>query len=114
MVLYYFGGFILKDYQEQEYKLLSEKTGIPVDEIPNAFSAYQILFPLEAGWMMDLPKSNISCLRMFSVPFMGIGANVRRVSYTGAGSYKDLALTGLHTADDLIKWNNLTVELLSE
>lgn len=112
--LYYFGGFILKDYQEQEYKLLSEKTGIPVDEIPNAFSAYQILFPLEVGWMMDLPKSNISCLRMFSVPFMGIGANVRRVSYTETGSYKDLKLTGLHTTNDLIKWNNLIVELLSE
>lgn len=112
--LYYFGGFILKDYQEQEYNLLSEKTGIPVDEIPNAFSAYQILFPLEVGWMMDLPKSNISCLRMFSVPFMGIGANVRRVNYTEAGLYKDLKLTGLHTTNDLIKWNNLIVELLSQ
>lgn len=112
--LYYFGGFILKDYQEQEYKLLSEKTGIPVNEIPNAFRAYQILFPLEVGWMKDLPNSNISCLRMFSVPFMGIGANVRRISYTESGSYKDLKLTGLHTTNDLIKWNNLIVELLSQ
>jgi len=113
--LYYFGGFILKDYEEQEYKLLSEKTGIPVDEIPNAFSAYQILFPVESGWLMDLPNSNISCLRMFSVPFMGIGANVRRIMYTTEeGKFDELKTTGLHTLNDLKKWNNLVVELLGQ
>jgi len=30
------GGFILLDYESQEYDILSDKSGIPVDEIPNA------------------------------------------------------------------------------
>jgi len=110
--LYYFGGFILLDYESQEYELLSEKTGIPVDEIPKAFDAYQILFPLEDGWFKTVSNSNIRFLKMFSVPFMGIGANVRRLMYTETGKFDDLKVTGLHTFNDLIKWNNLVVELL--
>ena len=49
---------------------------------------------------------------MFSVPFMGIGANYRRLLYTGSGEFEDLKLTGMHTLDDVIKWNNLTVKVL--
>lgn len=112
--LYYFGGFILKDYQEEEYKLISIKTGIPVEEIPNAFSAYQLLFPLESGWFKDVPNSNISCLQMFSVPFMGVGANVRRIMYTEKSTFDEIKHTGLHTLNDLKKWNNLLIDLLSQ
>lgn len=111
--LYYFGGFILMDYEEQEYKLLSEKTGIPVSEIPNAFSAYQTLFPLEGDWFKSVPNSNIRFLRMFSVPFMGVGANVRRIMYTKSMDFKELKLTGEHTLNDLLKWNRLCVQVLS-
>ena len=113
--MWLFGGFILKDYEEKEYEILSQKTGIPVEEIPNALEAYQILFPRDDSWFMDLsPNSNIKIMKMFSVPFMGIGANYRRLLYTESGKLEDLHLTGMHTLDDLIKWNNLAVEVLKK
>lgn len=110
--MWIFGGFILKDYEEKEYEVLSQRTGIPIEEIPNALEAYQILFPREDGWFMDLPRSNMRMLKMFSVPFMGVGGNYRGLLYTESGEFKDLKLTGMHTSDDLNKWNDLTVEVL--
>ena len=111
--MWIFGGFILKDYEEREYKILSQKTGIPVGEIPNALESYQILFPLDDGWFMDLsPNLNIKMMKMFPVPFMGVGTRYRRLLYTKSGKFEDLELTGMHTLTDLIKWNNLTVEVL--
>ena len=111
--MWVFGGFILKDYEKKEYELLARKTGIPEAEIPNALNSYQILLPRDDGWFIDLsPHSNIKMLRMFPVPFMGIGANYRRVLYTKSGEFEELELTGEHTLDDLIKWNRLAVEVL--
>ena len=112
-LMWIFGGFILKDYEEKEYEILSQKTGIPIDEISTALESYQILFPRDDGWFMDLsPASNIKMMKMFPVPFMGVGANYRRLLYTKSGKFEDLKLTGMHTLNDLIKWSNLTVEVL--
>ena len=111
--MWIFGGFILKDYKEKEYEILSKKTGIPIEEIPNALESYQLLFPTNDGWFMDLPSdSNIKIMKMFPVPFMGVGANYRRLLYTESRKFKDLELTGMHTLNDLSKWNDLTVEVL--
>lgn len=111
--MWIFGGFILKDYKEEEYKNLSQKTGIPPEEIPNALESYQILFHRDDGWLIDLsPNSNIILMKMFPVPFMGIGANYRRDIYTESKKFEDLKLSGNHTFDDLVKWNNLTVKVL--
>jgi len=44
-----FGGFVLLDVEKDELELLSAKTGIPVEEIPNAFAAYDKLFPISGG-----------------------------------------------------------------
>ena len=111
--MWIFGGFILKDYEEKEYEILSQKTGIPVGEIPNALESYQTLFPLNDGWFKDLsPNSNIKVMKMFPVPFMGVGTRYRRLLYTESGKFEDLELTGTHTLNDLIKWNNLTVKVL--
>lgn len=75
---------------------------------------YQILFPRDDGWFMDLsPNSNIEVMKMFSVPFMEVGANYRRLLYTESEKFEDLKLTGVHTLNDLIKWNNLTVKVLN-
>jgi len=112
--IWIFGGFILKDYEESEYQILSQKTGIPIDEIAHAFESYQLLFPVDGGWFMDLAKSNIRVMKMFPVPFMGVGANYRRLHYTKSHKFKDLELTGLHTRNDLIRWNNLTIQVLKE
>jgi len=111
--MWLFGGIILNDYKDDEYDLLSLKTGIPKEEINNALEAYQILFPNDGGWFMDLsPNINIKMMKMFPVPFMGVGANYRRMRYASSGKYENLKLTGQHTYNNIIKWNNLAVEVL--
>jgi len=71
-----------KPTEEKEYEILSQKTGIPIKEIPNALESYQILFPRDDRWFMDLPSSNIKLMKMFPVPFIDIGANYGRLIYT--------------------------------
>ena len=111
--LWYFGGFVLTDIQEKEYELFSRCTGIPVDEIGNALAAYEKLFPMTNGWFVELgDNSKLRVIKMMSVPFMGIGANVRRLAYTSTGVFKDIGTGGKYTISDLIKYNNAAVHLL--
>ena len=113
--LWLFGGFILNDYKEKEYEMLSKITGIPISEIPNAFNAYDALFPIPDGWFQELtPNSNIRVIKMFSIPFMGIGANLRLFKYTKNNKYDELSVSGKFTLRDLKKWNNLTYKILAK
>lgn len=109
-----FGGFILLDFEKEEYQLLSEKTGIPNDEIPKAFEAFNKLFPHTGGWFYNSPYSQIKSHRLFPVSLAGIGANYRRILYTEDKSFPSLRpkLTGEMTYKDLIKWNNLAYKIL--
>ncbi len=113
--LWVFGGFILLDYKDKEYELLSKKSQIPLDEIENAFKAYDLLFPTNGGWLQNLsPKTNIRAMKLFPVPFKGVGANYRRVLHIDGSDNEigKLQVTGQWTLSDLIKWNNLAVEVL--
>jgi hypothetical protein len=114
--LYIFGGFIMLDFKDKEYQLLADKTGIDESEIDNALSAMDILFPTKGGWLRQNKKSNILEAIFFPMPFRGLGANYRRLMYTGTedkhGQYDDLGISNIFTYNDLIKWNNLTVEIL--
>lgn len=115
--MWLFGGFILKDYEEEEYEILSHKTGIPVQEIPNALESYGILFPLDGGWFWDMsPNSNIVMMKMFPVPFMGVGANYRRAMHTKnpQKAVSEIQVTGKWTSNDLVKWNNLVYTVLKD
>lgn len=111
--IWFFGGFILSDRIEDEYKLFSLKTGIPPNEIPNALNAYQKLFPISGGWFTP-PSGNsrISKIKMMCSPFQGIGANVRRHYYTDDDSFNSLNLAGWYTNSDLLSWNNLAAGIL--
>lgn len=112
--LWVFGGFILTDRVEKEYELLSSKTGLPINEIENALSIYDELFPTEGGWFRSLgPNSSILLLKNFSVPFMGIGAFYRRCIYSTEQNLEDLGLGGAYTIMDLAKWNNMAYAILS-
>lgn len=111
--LWLFGGFILEDYKQQEYELLSAKTGIPIEYIDQALEAYELLFPREDGWFLTSRYAKIKFLKIFPTPFMGIGANYRRFKY-GEGEWDNLKLSGRHTKSDLFKWNNVVVELLAK
>lgn len=115
--IYVFGGFIMLDYEEREYELLAEKTGIPIDEIPKAFAAYERLFPLPTGsWFYQVGNSNLRMMKLFPTSFSGNGANYRRVMYAPNQTFEELKpnLTKEHTYNNLIKWNNLLVEILDK
>lgn len=114
--LYVFGGFIMLDFKDKEYTLLAEKTGIEKNEVENALSAMDILFPTNGSWLRHNTKTNILESIFFPMPFRGLGANYRRQMYTGTeenyGEYEDLKLKNVFAYNDLIKWNNMTVEIL--
>lgn len=111
---YVFGGFILTDIEEKEFELLSKKTGVPVEEIPNAFDAFNKLFPRNGGWFFKFTKSSIRCHSLFPISFCGLGANYRRLVYTDDKDYNNLykLLSNDKTPFDLSKWNNLAYEIL--
>lgn len=116
--IYLFGGFILNDKKAKEYELLSLMTKIPIEHIPNAFNAFDKLFPLGQGksWMIQQPCTQITVMQFFPLPLSGIGANYRRIIYKkdGDDSYDNLSkqLTSGHSIDDIIKWNNLAYHFL--
>ena len=104
----------MEDYKDSDYKLLSLKSGIPAGEIDNALAAYGKLFPFNGGWFKEgNSNSNITILKMMCVPFMGIGVNMRIRNYSTSKDLSDLKLTGNHTHNDLVAWNNMTVSILS-
>lgn len=116
---YVMGGFILTDLKDKEFKYISSNTGIPVQEIPNAFRCYNKLFPKADSWMFKIAKSNIRWHRFFPIPFCGIGANHRRFIHFSDLEEKDQTydkleklLGGDKTMADLTKWNNLVYTIL--
>lgn len=118
--IYVFGGFILEEKRNEEYEMLSELTKIPIDEIPNALMAFDILFPLETNnsWFL-LTNSNIKLLKFIPPQLCGVGANFRRIIYRQDDknvTYDDLKqqcnFGSSHTLQDLIKYNNLLIEYL--
>lgn len=111
---YVMGGFILTRFEQNEYEYLSTHTGVPVDQIPNAFDAFNKLFPTKDGWMFNIPKSEVVWHKFFPLPFSGIGSNHRRIIYTGGNTYADLnkMLVDMYTCKDLAKWNQIAYKVL--
>lgn len=111
--IYVFGGFILTCKKDEEYAILSKLTDIPVDEIDNALSAFDILFPLDdKSWLFDKPYTHIKILQLMPLVFSGLGAHFRRIVYSDDIEkclYEDLGkkLPDDFTLNDLIKFNNL-------
>ncbi len=110
-----YGGFILLDKKDEEYAHMATRTGIPVDEIPRALAAYDALFPTSETWFTDTsPNARILKLKMFPVPFMGLGAFYRRRMYCGEDGLGKLAVTGRYTVSDLARWNSAAVSVLNK
>lgn len=108
--LWFFGGFILLDRKDDEYRLLSEKTGVSVDNIPAALEVYNALFPSARGWFVK--SNNLMVLKCFSVPFCGLGANYRKMVYANGSSYDTLRLPSDYAIATLKKWHNLAYTVL--
>jgi hypothetical protein len=115
---YVLGGFILLDIKDEEYNLISKNTGIPIEEIPNAFDAYNKLFPLDGGWLFNIPYTKISMHWFFPIAYSGVGANYRRMIYAeeDKDGYEELSkvLSKDNTMKDITKWNNLGYKILNQ
>lgn len=109
--LWFFGGFIWLEREKEEFTLLAEKSGIPVEEIPNALTAYETLFPREGGWFHRI--ESINYLLLVPPPFMGIGANYRRLVYSEKQNFDGLKMAGAYAKNNLLRFNNMVVELLN-
>lgn len=111
--VYLFGGFILEDMKENEYKHLSSLTGIPVEYIDNALNSFNILFKTEGDWFFNM--DGIRCMKLFPSPFSGIGANFRHQLYVEKkeSTIEDLQkIISQKVYDRLVSWNNLAVAFL--
>lgn len=112
--IFLFGGFILEDQKDKEYELLSEITGVQQDEIDNALSAFDLLFPLDGGWMLPPKNNSIRILRFIPAPFCGIGVNLRKEIYCTNKKLDELKgiFTVGYTYSDMIRYNNLAYSYL--
>lgn len=111
--LWGFGGFILADRADEEFRLLSAQTGIPEAEISHGLAAFDDLFPLSEGsWIKQLGNTSIRIAKMVPMPFRGIGA-LQRLRRYGARTFEDLGYTD-YTARDLLRWHQSTVALLRQ
>ena len=99
-----FGGFYLRDRQEDEFKWLEKHSGVPVDEIPNALKAFDIAFPLPRGdsWLIDSYESQCRLVRMVPSALQGMGVYHRKLHY-GLESISDFEYD-YYTHKDLGKW----------
>lgn len=111
--LWGWGGFILKDHEDEEFGELSAQTGLPVDCIPAALEAFNKLFPTPDGWLREPSSASYRLVMMVPWPFCGIGA-FQRFLRKKPETYSKLGLSGTFTARDLAKWHNSAVQLLEQ
>jgi hypothetical protein len=108
--LWNWGGFLLKDRLDEEYAQLEKETGVPVDEIPVALTAFDEVFPIPNGWFRDPPDDVRRVLILMPPAMRGIGA-YRRLQRKGVEQYRELAC-GESTAGRMAGDHNATVRLL--
>lgn len=80
--LWAWGGFLLTDREKEELSLLSEHTGVPVDEMPTALDAFDKFFPSPGGWFADVRNTNLRIVKMVPCYFQGLGAYLRLKRYS--------------------------------
>ncbi len=90
--LWGWGGFILMDRKEDEYAALSLETGVPVEEIDIALSAFDQLFSNASPWFKSPAGDTRNFLKLMPAPMLGIGSFGRLQRY-GKSEYRDLGFT---------------------
>ncbi|ANE40849.1 hypothetical protein JM64_01620 [Fervidobacterium ngatamarikiense] len=120
--LWAFGGFILKERENDEYKILSDKTGLPVEEVKNAMEVYNKLFPIRGGkkWLVDLSdrdgyeqKIELKQVILFPCVLRGLGVLYRTYLYGEPGNVESIAISDPHTLDYLRKSYRLAETILA-
>jgi hypothetical protein len=107
------GGFYLEDRKETEFRWLSERTGIPYDEIPAALKVFDVLFPRPGGesWIVRPGPTQCNVVMMVPTPFKGLGAYERIRIHGLMRSYEELGYTD-YTSRDLGTWTLSAIHFL--
>jgi hypothetical protein len=111
-LMWSWGGFILADREKQEFELLARETGILVEEIPTALTAFDKLFPVPGGWFRQPKYDQRRVLMQMPAVLRGMGA-VRRLAMYAVDRYDKLGYkdsTASHMAQD----HNAGARLLNE
>ena len=87
--LWSWGGFLLENRLDEEYVILSQETGVPIDEISLALSAFDKLFPVNGGWFRTPTNNSRKVLTLMPAAMRGIGS-FRRKLYKNVEHYKEL------------------------
>lgn len=109
--LWSWGGFILMDRQEEEYKQLSLETGVPVEDIPVALGLFDRLFPTPGGWFREPNNDSRSVLMLMPTAMRGLGAH-RRLRMLGLAEFSELGYKDA-TAGRMASDNNVGAKLLN-
>ena len=109
-LLWSWGGFLCKDRLEEEFAALEKETGVPVNEIPLALTAFDEIFPLHRGWFREPYGDDRRLLILMPAAMRGLGAHRRRIS-KGKEEFKDLGFGELTTAR-MVTDNNALATLL--
>lgn len=116
-----YGGFFMMARKNEEYKVLSDITGLPVDEIDSALSFWDILFPVSSSWMKTMNHRGLYYMQFVPAPLRGLGVNYRRHLYSPDDMedsdelFNNLkSLVSVHCYNDMIHWNNAAYIMLKE
>jgi len=107
-LLWNWGGFLRRDHLDEEYALLAGETGVPVNDIPLALTAFDEIFPIYRGWFRDVDERRV--LILMPAVLRGIGAHRRRIM-RGVEHFKDLDCGEVARAS-LVAENNALANLL--
>jgi len=85
--LWSWGGILLNDQVDEEYKQLENETRVPISEIPLALTAFDEIFPIKGGWFRDLDDRRV--LILMPTAIRGLGAHLHRL-VRGVESFENL------------------------
>lgn len=115
-----YGGYFMLSRKEEEFKVLSEITGVPVDEIDMALNFWDLLYPTPTSWMTTMNHGGLYYHRFMPAPLRGLGTNYRRHLYAPDGAKEpDKQFENLNQVagdyrcyNDMVHWNNAAYVML--
>jgi len=92
VLLWSWGGVLRTDNEQEEFAQLSIETGVPVEEIPLALSAFDQLFPTPGGWFRQPGGGDSrSVLLLMPAAIRGIGS-YRRLLFAKVNEYSKIGI----------------------
>ena len=76
------GGFIMLDREEEEYEFLAAETGVPVEDVPIALSAFDEFFPMEGGWLAEPQGSSRRVVKLMPAALRALARTDARHAMT--------------------------------